>query len=108
MLNGQLAQATLRSDDEGFRPHLEVHRSESSLVLPCSIGEERGHYTSQFGDFQGATVLCACGSLVKLDQATVHRRRMLGKPVECHHCRNRRVALEKEDLDNEFYGREID
>jgi len=31
---------------------------------------------------------------------------MLGKPVECHHCRNRRVAMEKEELDLEFYDRE--
>jgi len=46
--------------------------------------------------------------MVRLDQATVHRRRMLGKPVECHHCRNRRVALEKEEMDSEFYGREME
>ena len=106
MLNGQLAQATLRSEGEDFRPHLEVHLRERTLVLPCSIGEERGRCTSLFGDWHSATVLCACGALVHLDQATVHRRRVLGKPVECHQCRNRRVALEKEDLDNEFYGRE--
>jgi hypothetical protein len=31
---------------------------------------------------------------------------MMGKPVECHHCRNERVALEMEDLDNEYYDRE--
>lgn len=106
MLNGQLAQATLRSEGEGFRPHLEVHLRERTLVLPCLADEERGHCTSLFGDWHSATVLCACGNLVRLDQATVHRRRVLGKPVECHHCRNRRVALEKEELDNEFFDRE--
>lgn len=106
MLNGQLAQATLRSEGEEFRPQLEVHLRERTLVLPCLADEERGHRTSLFGDWHSATVLCACGNLVRLDQAAVHRRRMLGKPVECHHCRNRRVALEKEELDNEFYDRE--
>ncbi len=106
MLNGQLAQATLRSDGEGMRPHLEVHLRERTLVLPCLSGEEHGHCSSLFGDWHGATVLCSCGSLVRLDQAAVHRRRMLGKPVECHHCRNRRVAMEKEELDLEFFDRE--
>ncbi|HIH76792.1 MAG TPA: hypothetical protein HA343_05710 [Methanomassiliicoccales archaeon] len=94
------------SEGEGMRPHLEVHLRESTLVLPCLAGEERVHCTSLFGDWHGATVLCSCGSLVRLDQAAVHRRRKLGKPVECHHCRNRRVALEKEELDMEFYDRE--
>jgi hypothetical protein len=106
LLNDQLAQATLRSDGEEMRPLLEVHLRERTLVLPCLAGEERGLCTSLFGDWHGATVLCSCGSLVRLDQAAVHRRRMLGKPVECHHCRNRRVAMEKEELDMDFYDRE--
>ncbi|MHC1680825.1 MAG: hypothetical protein AB9860_06215 [Methanomassiliicoccales archaeon] len=89
-----------------MRPHLEVYLRERTLVLPCLAGEERSHCSSLFGDWQGATVLCSCGSLVRLDQAAVHRRRVLGKPVECHHCRNRRVAMEKEELDMEFYDRE--
>jgi len=108
LLNDQLAQATLRSDGEEMRPHLEVHLRERTLVLPCQATEERSHCTSPFGDWLGAIVLCSCGSMVRLDQATVHRRRMLGKPVECHHCRNRRVALEKEEMDSEFYGREME
>ncbi len=89
-----------------MRPHLEVHLRERTLVLPCLSGEEQSHCPSLFGDWHGATVLCSCGSLVQLDQAAVHRRRTLGKPVECHHCRNRRVAMEKEELDLEFFDRE--
>jgi len=106
LLDGQLAQATLRSEDEEVHPRLEVHLRERTLVLPCLADEERGHCTSPFGNWHSATVLCACGTIVRLDQAAVHRRRTLGKPVECHHCRNRRVTLEKEELDNEFYDRE--
>lgn len=77
---------------------------EGVIVLPDLTGERHIKLSSPFGEWQGAAVLCACGCLVRLDQATVHRRRQMGKPVECRSCRNRRVTMEKEDLDNEFYG----
>lgn len=104
MLNGQIAQAMLRSDGEVRQPHLQVPLRERMIVLPDLSGERHVSLSSPFGEWQGATVLCACGCLARLDRATVHRRRMMGKPVECRACRNRRVALEKEDLDSEFYG----
>jgi len=77
---------------------------EGIIVLPELTGECQTSMPSLFGEWRGATVLCACGSLVRLDRATVHRRRQMGKPVECQACRNRRVASEKEELDSEFYG----
>lgn len=106
MLNGQIAQAMLRSDGEVLRPHLEVRVRERVLLMPELDVEEHASFQSMFGDWHGATVLCACGTLVRLDQASVYRRRMMGKPVECQHCRNQRVAAELEDLDNEYYDRE--
>jgi len=106
LLNGQLAQATLRSEGEDLRPNLEVPLRERTLVLPLFTFENGNSVSSPFGEWQSITVLCACGALVHLDKGVVHRRRMLGKPVECHRCRNRRVAMEKEDLDNEFFGSE--
>ncbi len=104
LLNHQLAQAMLRSEDEGIGPTLEVRPSDKAPTLPSLVDEGQTRSRSLFGEWKGAVVLCACGSLVHLDEATVLRRRALGKPVECHRCRNRRVALEREDLDNEFYG----
>lgn len=106
MFNVQIAQAMLRSDGGVLKPHLEVRIRERVLPMPELDMEEHTSFQSVFGNWRGATVLCACGALVRLDQGSVYRRRMMGKPVECHHCRNERVALEMEDLDNEYYDRE--
>ncbi|HRU11584.1 MAG TPA: hypothetical protein P5189_03395 [Methanomassiliicoccales archaeon] len=94
----------LRSEGEEIEPTLEVRLQDKAPTLPSLVDEGQTRSRSLFGEWKGAVVLCACGSLVHLDEATVLRRRALGKPVECHRCRNRRVALEREDLDNEFYG----
>jgi hypothetical protein len=103
LLNGQIAQALLRSEGEAMKPHLEIHQQKSILVLPDQVGEDHASYQSLFGDWKGATVLCACGALVRLDRTSVNRRRQMGKPLECQRCRNRRVSLEREDMNNEFY-----
>ncbi|MCG7844103.1 MAG: hypothetical protein MIO90_01575 [Methanomassiliicoccales archaeon] len=103
MHTGQIAQAILRSDGEVLRPHLEVRIRERVLIMPEVDMEEHSSFHSMFGEWRGATVLCACGALVRLDQGSVYRRRTMGKPVECRTCRNQRVAMELENLDNEFY-----
>jgi hypothetical protein len=96
----------LRSDGEVLKPHMEVRIRERVLLMPELDVEEHASFQSMFGNWRGAPVLCACGALVHLDQGSVYRRRMMGKPVECQHCRNERVALKMEDLDNEYYDRE--
>lgn len=106
MHNGQIAQAMLRSEGEAFKPRMEVVNRGRLVVLPDLMSENRSNGLSMFGDWRGFTVLCTCGSLVRLDQSMVMRKRYMGKPVECHQCRNRRIAAEREDLDNEFYDRE--
>jgi hypothetical protein len=106
LLNGQIAQAMLRSDGGVLKPHLEVPARERVLVVPDLDVELHANSKSVFGEWRGSTVLCACGALVRLDHGSVWRRRMMGKPVECQHCRNQRVAMEKEDLDIEYYDRE--
>ena len=97
LLNHQLAQAMLRSEGEEIEPTLEVRLQDKAPTLPSLVDEGQTRSRSLFGEWKGAVVLCACGSLVHLDEATVLRRRALGKPVECHRCRNRRVALEREE-----------
>ncbi|MCX6650994.1 MAG: hypothetical protein NT131_04975 [Methanomassiliicoccales archaeon] len=89
-----------------MRSRLEVPIREKEVVVFDPETERRSSLHSFFGEWHGSTVLCSCGALVRIDQAAVRRRRMMGKPVECHQCRNRRVALEHEDIDMEFYDRE--
>jgi hypothetical protein len=104
--NENIAQATLNFGGEVLEPRLDI-RGRVGMALPYDIHAEKGVGSrSLFGEWRGATVLCACGSLVRLDQAAVNRRRQMGKPVECRHCRNRRVAMDHEDLDNEYNDRE--
>jgi hypothetical protein len=50
--------------------------------------------------------LCGCGELVDLDTDIVLRKRILGKRVECVNCRNRRIALERDELDRHYLGLE--
>jgi len=95
-----------RSESEVSGPCLEIPLRERAFIMPDLIDDGHSRLQSMFGDWQGVTVLCACGCLMRLDKATVNRRRQMGKAVECRQCRNRRVAMEKEDLDNEFFGRE--
>ena len=106
LLNGQIAQAMLRSDGEVVRPHLEISGQEkvmgaSDFDLRC----ERD-MCSAFGDWRASTVLCACGTLIRLDREMVRLRRSMGKPVECRQCRNRRIAREREEMGRDFYGPE--
>jgi DNA-directed RNA polymerase subunit RPC12/RpoP len=48
--------------------------------------------------------LCGCGALADLDTDVVRRKQRLGKRVECVNCRNRRIAKEREILENHFQG----
>jgi hypothetical protein len=106
LLNGQLAQAMLRSDGAVVRPHLEISDQEKVIgVSDFDLRCERD-MSSVFGYWRASTVLCSCGNLVRLDRETVQRHRAMGKPVECRQCRNRRIAREREELERDFYGPE--
>nr|MBP8685552.1 hypothetical protein [Methanomassiliicoccales archaeon] len=71
----------LRSEGEEIEPTLEVRLQDKAPTLPSLVDEGQTRSRSLFGEWKGAVVLCACGSLVHLDEATVLRRRALGKPV---------------------------
>lgn len=47
--------------------------------------------------------LCECGALTDLDEEVILRKKHLGKSIECIKCRNRRIAeeLEEKDQDSE-------
>lgn len=59
-----------------------------------------------FGPNSMKKALCGCGELVDLDTDIVLRKRILGKRVECVNCRNRRIALERDELDRHYLGLE--
>jgi len=101
-----LAQAMFRADGAVLRSRIEVLDRGREIAVFDTDTEHHAVLNSYFGEWRGSTVLCACGALVRIDQNEVRRRRMMGKTVECRQCRNRRVSLEREDLDVEFYDRE--
>lgn len=49
-------------------------------------------------------VYCCCGRIVDLDTGYFTRRKQLGKPVECIHCRNLRISREIDELNDIFSG----
>ena len=53
-------------------------------------------------------VYCPCGCIVDLDKSYFERRLILGKDLECVHCRNIRISREIDELNAHFDGTEAD
>ena len=47
-------------------------------------------------------IYCTCGRIVDIDRETYCRRVSLHKPVECNRCRNRRISMEFDMLDEHY------
>ena len=47
-------------------------------------------------------VYCPCGCIVDLDKSYFERRLILGKDLECVHCRNSRISREIDELNAHF------
>ncbi|QLH75489.1 MAG: hypothetical protein HPY73_08655 [Methanomassiliicoccales archaeon] len=57
-----------------------------------------------FGITRPAKVLCRCGAIAEIDRSVLRTKKDLGKVIECRRCRSMRIAREKEELDNDYYG----
>lgn len=49
-------------------------------------------------------VLCKCGSITEVERSVLTTKRGVGKTVECRRCRNLRIARERAELDQDFFG----
>jgi len=49
-------------------------------------------------------VYCACGRIVALDRSEMQLKLSLGKELQCTSCRNARISLEIETMNNLFDG----
>ena len=57
-----------------------------------------------FGPYSMNKGLCSCGELTDIDQEVMRRKNELGKAIECRACRNRRIALEHDQLELHYLG----
>lgn len=57
-----------------------------------------------FGPYSMNKGLCSCGELTDIDSEVLRRKNQLGKRVECRECRNRRIAMEHEQLEMHYLG----
>ena len=49
-------------------------------------------------------IYCSCGNIVSLDKSIIRMKKHLKKQVECPVCRNLRVSIDIEYLNNLFDG----
>jgi hypothetical protein len=68
---------------------------------------EKDNYMT-FSPAPTVRTLCKCGAVVEADRNVVRTKRNLGKSVDCRRCRTARIALEKAELDLEFFGAQED
>ena len=47
-------------------------------------------------------IYCSCGRFVDIGRETYRRRVALHKPVECNRCRNLRISMELDALDEHY------
>ncbi len=64
--------------------------------------DECTDFLTKIWDAPMKKVYCKCGCIVDLDGSYLDRRLMLGKSIECIHCRNSRISKEIDDLDAHF------
>lgn len=59
---------------------------------------------SEVKAINGMSVYCACGRIVTLDRREMMIRLELGKDLECSKCRNQRISMEIDALNDHFSG----
>ena len=52
----------------------------------------------------GMSVYCSCGRIVTLDRREMRVRLELGKDLECSKCRNQRISMEIDALNEHYNG----
>lgn len=72
------------------------------------MGSSIAEVELMFGPNSMKKALCGCGELVDLDTDIIRRKKILGKRVECVNCRNRRIALERDELEKHLFALEED
>ena len=108
MVDNHSAQAMFRNTDS-FRLQAETDMMSvqaASMAEVAPLGRqvlERDKYFT-FSPAPTVRTLCKCGAVVEADRNVVRTKRDLGKSVECRRCRTARIALEKAELDLEFFG----
>ena len=108
MVDNHSAQAMFRSS-ETFRLQAETDLMSVQKVGMAEVVSkgrpvlEKDQYLT-FSSAPTLRTLCHCGAVVEADRNVVRTKRSLGKSVECRRCRTARIALEKSELDHDFYG----
>ncbi|MFA5312001.1 MAG: hypothetical protein WC375_01630 [Methanomassiliicoccales archaeon] len=89
-----------------LEPRLELnsHREMKGLDQQSSVQLAAMGNQFIFGTVATSRALCKCGAVAELDRSVLMTKRGLGKSVECRRCRNNRIAREKEELDNDYFG----
>jgi hypothetical protein len=108
LVDNHSAQAMFRNTDT-FRLQAETDMmsvQKASMAEVAPLGRqvlEKDNYMT-FSQAPTVRTLCKCGAVVEADRNVVRTKRNLGKSVECRRCRTARIATEKAELDQEFFG----
>jgi len=108
LVDNHSAEAMFRNS-ETFRLQAEtdlMSAHKASVAEAAPLGRhilEKDHYMT-FSPAPTLRTLCRCGAVVEVDRNVVRTKRTLGKCVECRHCRSERIAMEKAELDKDFFG----
>ncbi len=62
-----------------------------------------GEHT-MFGPYSINKGLRSCGTLTDIDSQVFRLKNELGKEIECRECRNKRIAMEHEQLELHYLG----
>lgn len=70
----------------------------------CNLYIDGDDVLSYIRPYREMSVYCTCGRIVALDRAEMEIKIRLGKQLQCMQCRNIRIGLEIESLNNHFAG----
>ncbi len=62
------------------------------------------YHLDVFDEKSSMSVYCKCGRIVILGRAEMKTRLELGKELECVSCRNRRISMEIDMMNDHFNG----
>lgn len=67
--------------------------------IPC--GNMQNYTLDDVDSAVFTKIYCSCGRFVDMDRDVLMMKQRLHKPLECSHCRNRRIAKEIEMMEEE-------
>ena len=86
----------------------DVHRGRHLIgdsIYDSSRYASEGMYDTDYEVFDlknAMSVYCSCGRIVNLDRDEMNVRIALGKELECSKCRNQRISIEIDALNEHF------